>query len=336
MKAAIVDWWDASGKWTLGIVFAVFALVQMFLLFYWSQEPDALEADEMMVKYGVLRDPHITGAALSSSLMFVTTTLLEKPGGFIKNDKMPPGVFMDNMPNWEFGALVQARDLVRALRNDMARSQTQSLEDKDLSQAEPHFNVDANNWLLPMPEKEYALGVKAVNRYLQRLSNPKDPDAQFYARADNLKAWLSVVEKRLGSLSQRLSASVGQARINTDLSGDDVATQSTMAASQVKVKTPWLKIDDVFWEARGSSWALIQFLKAAEIDFAPVLKKKNALISLRQIVRELESTQDTLWSPMVLNGTGFALVANHSLVMASYISRANAAVIDLRQLLEQG
>jgi hypothetical protein len=30
------------------------------------------------------------------------------------------------------------------------------------------------------------------------------------------------------------------------------------------------------------------------------------------------------------------MFANHSLVMASYISRANAAVIDLRNLLEQG
>ena len=38
----------------------------------------------------------------------------------------------------------------------------------------------------------------------------------------------------------------------------------------------------------------------------------------------------------ILNGTGFGYVANHSLVMASYISRANAAVIDLRNLLSQG
>ncbi|MCF3997434.1 DUF2333 family protein, partial [Pseudomonas aeruginosa] len=42
------------------------------------------------------------------------------------------------------------------------------------------------------------------------------------------------------------------------------------------------------------------------------------------------------WSPMVLNGSGYGILANHSLVMANYISRANAAVIDLRQLLSQG
>ena len=35
---------------------------------------------------------------------------------------------------------------------------------------------------------------------------------------------------------------------------------------------------------------------------------------------------------MILNGTGFGILANHSLVMASYISRANAAIIDFRLL----
>ena len=102
------------------------------------------------------------------------------------------------------------------------------------------------------------------------------------------------------------------------------------------VKTPWLEIDDVFYEARGTTWALIHFLKAVEVDFADVLEKKNARVSLQQIIRELEGAQEPLWSPMVLNGTGFGLFANHSLVMASYISRANAAIIDLQNLLVQG
>jgi hypothetical protein len=48
-----------------------------------------------------------------------------------------------------------------------------------------------------------------------------------------------------------------------------------------------------------------------------VLQDKNALISLRQIVRELEATQDPIWSPMILNGSGFGLFANHSLVMVA-------------------
>ena len=39
---------------------------------------------------------------------------------------------------------------------------------------------------------------------------------------------------------------------------------------------------------------------------------------------------------MILNGNGFGFEANHSLVMASYIARANAAIADLRSLLAPG
>ena len=71
-------------------------------------------------------------------------------------------------------------------------------------------------------------------------------------------------------------------------------------------------------------------------NFADVLAKKNATVSVRQIIRELEAAQEPVWSPMILNGSGYGMLANHSLVMANYISRANAAVMDLRQLLSQG
>jgi hypothetical protein len=144
------------------------------------------------------------------------------------------------------------------------------------------------------------------------------------------------VQSRLGSLSQRLSASVGKTRLNVDLAGDPAAHQSTPGSSEFESKTPWFEIDDVFYEARGSTWALIQFLRAVEVDFADVLARKNAAVSLRQIIRELEGTQEAMWSPVILNGTGYGPLANHSLVMASYISRANAGVIDLRELLAQG
>ncbi len=145
-----------------------------------------------------------------------------------------------------------------------------------------------------------------------------------------------MVEKRLGSLSQRLSASVGQARVNTDLAGDPAADSATPRPSVIMVKTPWTEIDDVFFEARGSAWALVHFLRAAEYDFREVLAKKNAAVSLRQIIRELEASLEPLRSPIVLNGTGYGFFANHSLVMASYLSRANSAVINLRELLDQG
>ena len=77
-------------------------------------------------------------------------------------------------------------------------------------------------------------------------------------------------------------------------------------------------------------------VKAVEVDFVDVLEKKNAKVSLQQIIRELEATQETVYSPMILNGSGFGMLANHSLTMSSYISRASAAIIDLRSLIQQG
>jgi hypothetical protein len=222
------------------------------------------------------------------------------------------------------------------MREVFSRSQSQSTEDVDLVEMEPRFNFNSDSWVLPSSESEYKDGLKFANRYFTRLSDVQSPGAQFYARSDNLRYWLSTVDSRLGSLSQRLSASVGQVRLNTDLAGETEASQSTVVPEEQIVSTPWMEIDDVFYEARGTAWALIQFLKAVEIDFADVLRKKNAQVSLQQIIRELEGTQEAVWSPMILNGSGFGPLANHSLVMASYISRANAAIIDLRDLLAQG
>jgi len=142
------------------------------------------------------------------------------------------------------------------------------------------------------------------------------------------------VETRLGNLSQRLSASVGQRRLNTDALTE--SGTGSAGSREVQVKTPWLEIDNVYYEARGSAWALIHLLKAAERDFAEVLENKNARTSLAQIIRELEATQRSIMSPIILNGSGFGVLANHSLVMGSYISRANAALIDLNNLLDRG
>lgn len=329
---------NAGGGLRLVLIAAgLLVLLQLILGFYWSREPDMFTVPSR--DEAATMDPgagRITGYSTTSTLIQCARTLLNKPGGYLSNDVLPPGSLMDNLPNWEFGVLVQIRDLARALRNDMSRSQSQSTEDSDLAAAEPLFNFDNDSWLFPPSENEYAKGIEALQRYLQRLADTGEANAQFYARADNLRDWLAVVEKRLGSLSQRLSASVGQIRINTDLAGDPEAAQSTPKPSEVEVKTPWNEIDDVFYEARGSTWALIHFLRAIEIDFADILRKKNALVSLQQIIRELEVTQSTVWSPVMLNGSGFGFVTNYSLIMASYISRANAAVIDLRSLLMQG
>lgn len=312
-------------------------LLCLVMMFFLNHEPPAFNPMAAATLHA--QEHHhkvVTGYTTTSTMIETVNVMLNKRGGYMSNDILPPWVFLDNVPNWEFGVLTQVRDLARAMRNDFSRSQTQSTEDPDLSEADPLFHYDNERWFPPDTEGRYRKANLALEQYLTRLSSPNMPDAQFYARADNLVDWLAIVEKRLGSLSQRLSASVGQVRLNTDLSGEAEARQSTESPDIVLVKTPWTQIDDIFYESRGSAWALVHFLHAMEVDFEDVLRKKNATVSFRQIIRELEATQMPLGSPMVLNGSQFGLFANHSLVMANYIARANAAIIDLRKLLQEG
>jgi hypothetical protein len=312
-------------------------IICLVMMFFLNHEPPAYNPIARATLHAQEHGHQlVTGYTTTSTLIETVGVMLDKRGGYMSNDIMPPWVFLDNVPNWEFGVLTQVRDLARAMRNDFSRSQTQSTEDLDLAEADPLFHYDNERWIPPDTEGRYRKGMVALEAYLTRLSSPTNPEAQFFARADNLTDWLAIVEKRLGSLSQRLSASVGQVRLNTDLSGETEARQSTDSPSVVMVKTPWTQIDDVFYESRGTAWALVHFLHAMEVDFEEVLRKKNATVSFRQIIRELESTQIPLHSPMVLNGGQFGLFANHSLVMANYIARANAAIIDLRKLLQEG
>ncbi len=318
-----------EGLWRFApLLLALYLLAALVMGFFWSSEPEGLPSQRAASA--------VVGTATTESLIRVADTLLSKPGGFISNDILPPGVWLDNIPNWEYGVLIQVRDLAKAMRESFSRSQTQSTENRSLAKAEPSLNFSNNSWAVPASESEYRNGIKQLEKYLASLQSQSQSAAKFYARTDNLNYWLQTVESRLGSLSQRLSASVGKRRLNTDLAGSTDAKQYLVGPEEMEIKTPWLKIDDVFYEARGTSWALIQFLKAVEIDFADVLAKKNARVSLQQIIRELESTQDAVYSPMILNGDGFGLLANHSLVMASYISRANASIIELRELLTNG
>lgn len=325
------------GKKSIISGLSIITLILCGVSIWWGLMPNSYDVKQKTDEIAKINSHvMVSGYTTTTTLIDVTSWLINKPGGFLANDITPPALFMDNMPAFEYGVLEQTRDLALAMRLDFSRSQSQSTGDKDLEIAQSKLNISHTSWQLPSAESEYKDAIQALERYRTRLVSEGETDAQFYTRADNLGAWLREVEKRLGSISHRLSASVGHERYDTALSGDPTAKQSTTTADEVMIKTSWWKIDDVFYESRGATWAILHFLKAAEIDFADVLEKKNAQASLKQIIRDLESTQDTIWAPMILNGNGFGLLANHSLVMANYVSRANAALIDLRRLLEQG
>jgi hypothetical protein len=330
---------DKGVLWTLKLMLVTYIVVVIGLMWYWSREPHFFDVREVTLELaqGAEAKVKVPGYVTTATLIKIANTLLHKPGGYITNDVSPPGIVMDNMPSWEFGALTELRDAARALRNDFSRAQTQSQEDSNLMMADAQFHFDPNKWILPATEWEYEKGVEALQRYAAQLSS-QPPQARFFPRADNLNVYLSVVEKRLGSLAHRLSSNVRQlVYVPVAPAADAAEADPNAPVVEVTAITPWMEIDNVFFEARGYVWALLHVLKAIEMDFQSILdNKRGGRPALQRIIHKLKNAEQTIWSPMIMNNSGFGLVTNHSLILASYISRANAAIIDLRILLMQG
>ena len=323
--------------------FSVFGIIVLTVLIilgaWWGSEPgqfNIVDEAEKRAKETHETENLPTGYVYTNTLAHIAEVLLHKPGGYITNDVGPPGVFLDNVPNWEFGALVMLRDATSALRNHFARDQSQSAEDPDLAVAEPYFYFENDSWALPSTEAEYQKGVEALHKYMERLQHfgGNIKKAQFYSRADNLWQYTEVVIKRLGGLSTRLTANSSGSNYGpglTQLEREEADKQGTPVA-----KVTWLEIDDVFYEARGASWALLHILRAIKHDFKDILLDKRAMRTVDIMIKALENSLEPIFSPMILNGDGYGLFANYSLTMANYVARANAAALDLRDIMNRG
>lgn len=321
---------NKGALWVSGVLVFFTVLSLAAVGWYWSREPAKFDVIDAAAKSAGTTNPKNlpAGYIFANTLTQIGETLLYKPGGYITNDITPPSLLLDNIKNWEYGALVMLRDAATALRNNFSRSQSQSKEDPDLSIAEPLFYHEHDRWIFPATESKYEEGISAIRKYMDRLASKKTPatSAGFFARGDNLSQYLQVVEKRLGDLSYRLSAST--------LSHATYALDAPRRT--ITTITPWLEVDDIFFEARGASWALFHIMKAVATEFSLVLEEKRAMETVQRIIHELEDAQTAVISPVILNGDGFGLFANYSLTMANYITRANAATLDLRDLMARG
>lgn len=270
-------------------------------------------------------------------------TILTKPGGYISNDKLPPFVFLDDMPNFEYGALSVIRENAVVIRRHYTRSVgAQSLEDKDAVLGMTEINTSHDNWILPSAEGwffskgKFEIARDAYGSLARRLTDSDSDDGNFFARATSFSDALDSYNRILGSLSQRLSASVGGINL-PGTTNDASASEAKPTGEVTSYATPWLEIDDVFWEAMGAVWALEEIFDALEYDFATVLKDKNAQLTVRQIREELKQAQALVLSPYVQNNTNvYGISANHSIALANFISRASATMIDLKKLIDNG
>ena len=90
--------WTKVTAWTLAVV-----LLLMFVIGFWaSREPKVF-----WVQRSADQESAIVGYSTVDTLIRVAETLLEKNAGYLTNDKLPPFVFLDNIPSWELGVVNQ-------------------------------------------------------------------------------------------------------------------------------------------------------------------------------------------------------------------------------------
>ncbi len=108
--------WKEKGLWwTLGLFLVTYVIVFIVLGFIWSRSPGEFEPRaSALAMANNDQKKLVPGYVTTATAIRIAETLLDKPGGYLSNDITPPGVYLDNIPNWEYGALTELRDLVRA------------------------------------------------------------------------------------------------------------------------------------------------------------------------------------------------------------------------------
>ena len=153
-----------SSKTIISAICATFVLLYL-LGVYWSFEPDSFDVKAEVTKAAKAENVvPVVGYTTTTTLILVTETLINKPGGYLANDALPPSVFLDNIPAWEFGALEMVRDMALIMRQEFSRSQSQSMENKHLKVAQPQLNIDHKSWAMPSAESEYREAIKCFIR----------------------------------------------------------------------------------------------------------------------------------------------------------------------------
>lgn len=297
----------------------VYLVVTLALGIWWSRTPAPYSVEQVpMERRGDAGgEPAARGAVTVATLASIVETLYDKPGGYLRNDRLPPGLWLDNMPSWERGVLDQAKDLARALPS-MNPSEVELLEE-----AVRGLSGDGLDWHRPATETHLAAAVAALDQQLMALGGMQ---AEGFVPGAGLRRWLADVGVRLDDLLLQLASSAGGHKLLRELAIDSEALPES---------PPWYRVDNVFFEARGTGWALVQMLEGVQRDQHDILEAAGVVEAWERLRAELAMTQRRLWSPVVMSGSGFGPFANHTLVMALHVSRARDLVEEIATRLAE-
>ncbi|UKA04889.1 DUF2333 family protein [Photobacterium damselae] len=294
--------------------------------------PHAQPLDKFLVEGG----DGIIGAATTSALIHSINVLVEeKNGGYQSSGILSKIGLQDDVVSWEHGVRYADMDFAQALQMFFSKQNVNANGDPVLKETVGYLSYQPDSYFLPSSASQYKKTMKGVMDYQKRLLDKNEFNAQFVARAGTLTPWLKMVVARLEGYNSSLMMAVGSVDVGTDTAGERGGKDSKADGWKQGVaikKTPWLEIDNVFWESYGYCEALIEQLEAIEVDFAETLKDKNNLPTLKQVIVDLKATQKSVDSFMVLNGSSresYGFAANYSLVMASSVGSASRNVTSL-------
>ncbi len=303
----------------VGIVF--FVLLYLFNMAYFSIKPDFFPVEKSI--------DLPKGVVFSDTIVKLIENELNGSGGWMPNDTpISPTWFLDNRPNFQLGVLEAVRYGSRVLRDNLSRQRTTDKIDMDCDKAFTSFSNDPYKWIMPSAEGKYKNGVEDLKRFIQRL---KYGNASFYPRSDNLIQLLEQYASLLGGANTRLlNASRKTDESSVLLSGNNEGEEKKPRFEKV----PWTRVDDNFYYAQGIGYAMYHMFKAIRLEFASVLKDKNAEIIADEIIASLE---ESYFEPLIVtNGSKKGIFANHSSNLRVFLDDARQKINSLIRILEQG
>ncbi len=317
---------------------------------YWARIPGTFNVTEVARKKAVasghreLDEPLPRGYRTVATTIHLAELLLEKPGGYQSNDWSPMTRIPDNMRNWEQGAIVQLRVVVQGLRYELSRSGPLSGELDELNLADARFNYNNKRWILQSTESQYKQGIGFLEDYLEMINGSTTPGKYFTIRQDQVIDFLGRQQKMLGTYTTNLQNNIGTVTLDTSVLQEEIpeGLEVTADADQQAIEEKANEVstlrerDDVFYQARGGLFVMYHVMLAMRKDCESILNDTNSMGVMNRVVNELEGACKPMGSPMVLNGSEYGAVQNHSLVLVGHVSKAHFAIKELQRQMAGG
>jgi hypothetical protein len=243
--------------------------------------------------------------------------------------------------------VIQLRVLVQGLRFDLGRAGVNAVDHKELREAEGRFNFKHDNIVLPSTDRQYKQGRDLLADYLDKLNSAASPGQFFAPRNDQLINWLEKQKNMLGSYTTMLQDNIGTMTLDTGvLTSAPIPTDEVVAGNATEGVVAnkdgddnlnsFLERDDTFYQVRGGVYALYHTMQAVRTDCKDVINASNAMGIMNRVLNELEQANNPMKSPMVLNGSEYGIIQNHSLVLAAHLAKAHLAIQELQRQLAGG